>query len=72
MLEYSEAETAEGHGRQGRVQWTDEILVEPLCLFNLETDPGYGGEVFFGKIDDESDAEVVQPCESMLGQSPSA
>jgi hypothetical protein len=61
MLEYAKAETAQGHGRQGRVQRTDKIFVEPLRFLNLETDPGYGGEVFFGKIDNEADAQIVQP-----------
>ena len=38
VLEYPEAEAAEGHGRQGRVQGTDKVFVKPLCLLNLEAD----------------------------------
>jgi len=36
MLENEEAEAPEVHGRQARVKRADEILVEPLCFFDLE------------------------------------
>lgn len=65
MLEYAHAEDAQGHGRQGWVQRTDEIFVEPLRFLNLETYALYRGEVFGGDIDNEADAKVVQPCKRM-------
>lgn len=62
MLEDTQTEAAEGHGREGGVQWTDKIFVEPLRFFNLEADARNRGEIFLGEIYYEADAEVVQPC----------
>jgi hypothetical protein len=39
MLKYPEAETTEGHGGKGGVEGSDEVLVEPLRLFDLKTYP---------------------------------
>ena len=41
MLEYPEAEAAEGHGWERRIQRPYEVFVKPLCLFDLEAYPRY-------------------------------
>lgn len=64
MLEYAQAEGAECHGRQGRIQRTDEVLVEPLGFFDLKAYPRDRGEILLGEVNDETDAEVVQPCKA--------
>lgn len=61
MLEDELAEAAQVHGRQGRVLRPDEVLVEPLRLFDLEADSLDRGELFVGEVYDEADAEVVEP-----------
>jgi hypothetical protein len=33
-----------------------------LRLFNLEADPLNGPKLLFRQVDEESDAEVIQPC----------
>ena len=51
MLKNEETEVAQVQRWQPRVQRTDEVLVEPLCLLYLEAYPLYGFELFFRKID---------------------
>lgn len=68
VLEYPQAEGPQGHGREGGVERADEIFVEPLGFFNLEADSRDRREVFLGEVDDEADAEVVQPCAGGQGQ----
>lgn len=48
MLENAHCKGLEGERRQGRVERTDKILVEPLCFLDLETDPFDGFEFFAG------------------------
>lgn len=48
MLKYQEAELLEIHRGQGGVEGSDEVLVEPLCLFDLETYSLNGLEFFLG------------------------
>ena len=62
MLKDAETECSQRHGREGWIQRADEIFVEPLGFLDLEAYSGDGGEVLLGKVDDEADAEVVQPC----------
>jgi hypothetical protein len=33
-----------------------------LGFFDLKAYSGNGGEVLLGKVDDEADAKIVQPC----------
>ena len=40
---------------KGRVQWPDEVLVKPLCLFDLKTDPFHRLELFMWEINNEAD-----------------
>ena len=40
VLEYAEAEVAQLHVRQGRVQRPNKIFVEPVCFLNLKADAG--------------------------------
>lgn len=51
MLKNEETEVAQVQRWQPRVQRTDEVLVEPLCLLYLEAYPLNGFELFFRKID---------------------
>ena len=37
VLKDPQAELAKIHGREIWIQWTDEVLVEPLCFLDLET-----------------------------------
>ena len=39
MLEHDGAEIAQVEGRKIEVQRTEEVLVKPLCLFDLEQNP---------------------------------
>lgn len=59
MLEYDHAELLQVHGGEGRVERADEVFVEPLCLLDLETYSFDGLEFFLGKVDDETDTEVI-------------
>ena len=62
VLEHELGELAQVHRRQaGRVQRTDEVFVEPLCLLDLEADALHRLQLFVGQVDDEADAQVVQP-----------
>lgn len=56
MLKDAEGKGLEVERRQRRIQGTDEILVEPLCFFDLEADSLNGLEFFAGEIDNEADA----------------
>lgn len=56
VLEDSQAKGAQCHGREGRIEGSDEVFVEPLCLFNLEAQSGNRRQVLLRKIDDEPDA----------------
>lgn len=38
MLEDAQSERFQGQGRKGRIQRSNEVFVEPLCLLYLETD----------------------------------
>lgn len=59
MLKYHHAEPLQVHGRQGRVEGADEILVEPLRLLDLEAYSFDRLEFFLWKIDDEANTEVI-------------
>ena len=61
MGEDAQTEGPEGHGWQLLVQWTDKILVKPLCLFNLEANALDRSKILLGEVDDEANTEVVQP-----------
>jgi hypothetical protein len=61
VLKEPKTETTEGHGGKGGIEGADEILVEPLCFFDLETYSGYGREICFWQIDDKSYTEVIEP-----------
>lgn len=54
MLEDEEAKVSEVERRQVWVQRTYEILVEPLCLFDLKAYSLDGFKLFSGEIDDEA------------------
>jgi len=41
MLEDAQGEGLERQGRQGGVEWTNEVFVEPLCFFYLEANALY-------------------------------
>jgi hypothetical protein len=61
MLKNPKTEATEGHGGKGGIQGADEILVKPLCFFDLETYPCNGRQIFFWQVDDESYTEVIEP-----------
>lgn len=55
MLEDAQTEATKGHGREGRIQRSNEILVEPLGLLDLEAYSLDRAEFFLREIDDETD-----------------
>jgi hypothetical protein len=61
VLKEPKTETTEGHGGERGVERADEILVEPLCLFDLKTYSGHRREICFWQIDDKSYTEVIEP-----------
>ena len=61
VLEHLEAESFEGHRRQGWIQRSDKILVKPLRLLNLKAKQGDILEVFLREVYEESRTQIVQP-----------
>lgn len=61
MLEDPQAKGPQGQRRQGGIKRTDEIFIEPLCFLDLEADSLDRGKLFWWKIDNETDTEVIEP-----------
>ena len=55
MLEDPQTERSQGQRRKRGVKRADEVLVEPLCLFYLETYSLDGFELFGWEVYDEPD-----------------
>lgn len=55
------AKGAEGHGWQGWIKRSDEVLVVPLCLLDGKAYPLHRREIILGEIDDETNTKIVQP-----------
>lgn len=47
--------------REFGIKWTDKVFVEPLSFFDLETYAFEFDEFFLWNVDDEPDAEVIEP-----------
>ncbi|OSS44686.1 hypothetical protein B5807_10585 [Epicoccum nigrum] len=62
VLEHELRELAQVHrGQAVRVQRADEVFVEPLCFFDLEANALDGEQLLLRQVDDEADAQIVQP-----------
>jgi len=62
VLEHELGELAQVHGWQVvGVERTDEVFVKPLGLLDLEAYSLHRLQFFIGEVDDEADAEIVQP-----------
>ena len=77
MLEHELRELAQVHRRQAvGVQRADEVFVEPLCFFDLEAYSLDREQFFLGQVDDEANAQIVEPvnerhlgiCDSHVGR----
>jgi len=49
------------------ILFPDEILVEPVCLFDLEADSWYRYELFGGYIDNKSTTRCGCQCYGLCG-----
>lgn len=68
MLEQQQTELAQVQTRKwrvssGRNRRADEVLVEPLRLFDLEAEAGDGGEFAGREVKEETDSQVVEPVD---------
>ena len=61
MLKNEQTEISEVERWQFWVQRPYEVFVEPLRFFDLKAYSLNGLQFFFGEIDDESYAQVIQP-----------
>jgi hypothetical protein len=59
VLKDSQGERLKGERRQGRIERPDKILVEPLCLLNLEAYPLNRFQFFTRQVYNEADAQVI-------------
>ena len=66
MLKYEQTEISKVERRQVRVHRTYEVLVKPLCLFDLEAYSLDGFELFFREVDYEAYAQVIQPLSRFI------
>ena len=64
MLEDAESKRLEREGRESWVERPNEILVEPLRFLDLKADPFHGFKFFSRQVDNEADAEVIEPYSS--------
>ncbi len=62
MLEDAQAEIPKGERGEVRIERADEVLVEPLCFFDLEAYSFDGFQFLLWQIDDEAYTEIIQPC----------
>lgn len=62
VLEHELGELAQMHrGQVVGVERADEVFIEPLGLLDLEANALDRLQLFVGQVDDEADAQVVQP-----------
>ena len=62
MFKDKQTEISKVQGGQIWVERTYEVLVEPLCFFDLKAYSLNGLELLSGEVDYEAYAEVIQPC----------
>jgi hypothetical protein len=61
MLKDAESKRLERERGESWVERPNEVLVKPLRFLDLKADPFYGFKLFSRQIDNEADAEVIEP-----------